>query len=77
MKILAFEQKILVFEQDCFHEEPEDAILNRVYLTEYFKYKEESGTEMSHYCMYEDDKIVIWMSVEVEEGDSWKFIGIK
>jgi len=67
--------KILVFEQDVLFEDPTiNPTLNETYVRNFFEYKD---CEMEYIPEYEDEKVVIWSAYEAEEGDSWKFIGIK
>jgi len=69
--------KIYIFEQDAFYEDDVSeggGVLSPDYLHAYFSYCNDEV--ITHELVHEDDKVVIFQSFK-EDGDSWKFIGVK
>jgi hypothetical protein len=68
---------ILIFEQDCLHQDTSGAILNKDYVKDHLAYlTDEHYPEVDVVHEYEDESVVIYQGFN-EGGESWKFIQAK
>jgi hypothetical protein len=65
---------IFVFEQDYLHiDEDPNAVLS----DEYIRLNLHENRVTENAVEYEDNKILIMQAIDVDDGESWKFIQVK